>query len=86
MIPSPLLISRSITDSKIRYLVTDFRISNALPILGYYYESWEQLVVSYVPPVNLSVLEKYDHVRDVSRVFDSGDIVFYDVGALQNAP
>jgi hypothetical protein len=77
---------KTITDSKIHYLVTDFRISHALPILGYYYESWEQLVVSYVPPVNLSVLEKYDHVRDVSRVFDSGDIVFYDVGALQNAP
>ena len=81
--PSDQLI---ISEARIRYLVIDFRISTVLPILGYYFESWEQLITPYVPPINNLVLEKYDHVRGASRVFDSGDIVLYDVGALQNAP
>ncbi len=75
-----------ISEAKIHYLVVDRRITKVLPILGYYFESWEQLIVSYVPPVNISALEKFDHTKDASRIFDSGDIVIYDVGALGNAP
>jgi hypothetical protein len=75
-----------ISNANIRYMVIDKRISTVLPILGYYFEKWEQLIVQYVPPVNSSALEKYDHTKNVSRIFDSGDIVIYDIGALGNAP
>ncbi|MBI3739650.1 MAG: hypothetical protein HY258_11435 [Chloroflexi bacterium] len=91
---SGLFLRYKVTDSdreiikkaQIRYLVIDRRISTVLPILGYYFEKWEQLIVQYVPPVNISALEKYDTTKDVSTIYDSGNVVIYDIGALGNAP
>lgn len=91
---SGLFLHYSITDSdrgiikqaQIRYLVVDRRISTALPILGYYFEKWEQLIFQYVPPVNISALEKFDTTSNASRIYDSGSVIIYDIGALDNAP
>ena len=71
-----------ISDMRIRYLVIDRRIAGALPILGYYIEKWEQLIFQYTPPIDIAVLDKYNRIPGVSRIFDSGDIVIYDLGAI----
>jgi hypothetical protein len=71
-----------IKQKHIRYVIIDRRISQVLSTEGYYVEEWEQLIVSYVPPPSIPTLEKFDHVADVSRIFDSGSIVIYDIKAL----
>lgn len=75
-----------ITEMNIQYLVVDTRISKELSTLGYYFESWEQTMFSFEPPVNLFALEKFDYVPEISRIYDSGDIVVYDVGGVKYAP
>jgi hypothetical protein len=76
----------AIRDGRIRYLAVDGRISTSLPLDGHYYEGWEKMVVPYTDPIRLSVLRKFDTMKHVSRLFDSGDITFYDVGALARDP
>lgn len=71
-----------IRQKHIRYVVIDRRISQVLSTEGYYVEEWEQYIVSYVPPPSIPTLEKFDYVPDVSRIFDSGSIVIYDIQAL----
>ncbi len=65
-----------------RYLLTDRRWSTAMPARGYYFQEWEQDIYPYTEPIPLDVVEKYDRVLGVSRVFDSGDILIYDVKVL----
>ncbi len=75
-----------IREGRIQYAVVDRRLSTGLPLYGYYYEDWEQMVVSFVPPVNPAVLDKFNYAPKVSRLFDSGDIVIYDLSALGRFP
>jgi hypothetical protein len=75
-----------IQTTQLQYLVVDKRISQVLPTLGYYFESWEQLDVPFAQPVNLSVLEKFDHYPSISRIYDSGDLVIYDLKGILDAP
>jgi hypothetical protein len=69
---------------RLGYLVIDKRITEVVPLLGYYFEPWEELEISYefVPPVDIAVLEKFDLAPGVSRLYDSGDIVIYGVEHL----
>jgi hypothetical protein len=71
---------------QIRYLVVDLRVSEALPLDGHYYESWEKMVVPYSGPVRKTVLTKFRHMPRVDQVFDSGDIAIYDMGAASREP
>lgn len=70
----------------IRYVVVDYRLTQALPIEGHYYEKWEKLDYPYTEPIERDTLAKFDRIPRVSRVFDGGDIVVYDIGALADAP
>ncbi len=73
--------------ARIRYLVIDRRITQSEPLYGYYFESWEDMVVtSFRPPVQIEMIEKFDRMAGVSRIYDSGDIRIYDVGALSHVP
>ena len=62
---------------QIRYLVVDTRISTALPLENTYFEN-------DVPHSILSraALTKFSAVRQINRLFDSGDIVIYDTGGF----
>lgn len=64
---------------QIQYLVVDRRLSTAVPVNGTYFESGEPGAGDHASPIELLVLEKFDFVRGISRLFDSGDIVIYDV-------
>jgi len=65
----------------LRYLVIDRRITQALPLFGFYIQQGEE-GIPHTAPVSPLAVEKFDHVAHITRVFDSGDIVVYDVGAV----
>jgi hypothetical protein len=74
-----------IQTTRLRYLVIDKRITQVLPTLGFYFEDWEQLEVMFAQPVNLAVLEKFDFYPAISRIYDSGDIVIFDLKGMLDA-
>lgn len=69
-----------------RYLVIDLRLAQSLPLLGYYYEQGETGAYRHTVPISLSALTKFNALPQINRVFDSGNIIIYDVGGLLNAP
>jgi len=75
-----------IRQGRIHYAVVDYRLTQALPIEGHYYEKWEKLDYPYSEPIERDVLAKFDRIPRVSRIFDAGDIVIYDIGALADEP
>jgi hypothetical protein len=69
----------------VRYLVVDLRLTHNLPLEGYYYEQDEIGAFHHTTPIDQKALSKFNDVPQINRVFDSGDIVIYDVGGLLNA-
>ena len=72
--------------TRVRYLVVDLRLSKALPLVGFYFEPGEPGSYQRKVPISLEALTKFSTIPKINRVFDSGDIVIYDVGELTNAP
>ncbi len=70
---------------RIRYILTDLRLSRALPQTGFYFDGVEPGAFQHQEPLSRAALEKFDHISNVSRIFDSGDIQIYDVGRLADA-
>lgn len=89
---TPIFLSSSLSDyevsimrqAHIRYVVVDLRLSQALPTLGFYFEEGEPGSFQYTAPINREVLTKFSALRQINRVFDSGDMVIYDVGELSD--
>ncbi len=65
-----------------QYLLVDMRISRELPARGYYFNEREPEAYTYETPVDEAALKKFDGLQEVSRLFDGGDIIIYDVRAL----
>jgi hypothetical protein len=78
-------VLNSLRRGQIRYVIMDRRLATALPLVGYYYEQGEPNTFAYQSPLDLAALEKFRSVRQVSLVYDSGDLQVYDVGALTGA-
>jgi hypothetical protein len=66
----------------VRYVVVDRRLSAVLPAAAIYIERGEPNAGRHQEPIDPAALAKFDGVAAVSRVFDSGDIIIYDVGRL----
>lgn len=76
---------------KIQYLVVDRRLSTGLPVVGVYFSVPASDSPAYDEPISPAALAKFGNVVNVNQVFDSGDIVIYDVEMLiskegQNEP
>jgi hypothetical protein len=71
--------------AQVRYLVVDQRLSTALPLQSYYFDQGEPESENLTTPISRQALTKFNTVPQINRIFDSGDIVIYDVGALVNA-
>lgn len=71
-------------DGKVRYVVIDKRLSDSLPFLGVYFNIGEPDTYHHTTPIDLAALEKFDDMKSVSRIFDSGDIIIYDIGNLSS--
>ena len=67
---------------RVRYLVVDRRLNSGLPMAGFYFQMSEPGAYRHTTPMDPKALTKFDGISDVSRLFDSGDIVIYDVGVL----
>jgi hypothetical protein len=91
---SPVFLSPGLSDdalwilrsTRTRYLVVDLRLSQHLPLLGYYYEATEDEAFHRTTPASVQALTKFATMPQVDRVFDSGDLVIYDVGGLIDGP
>lgn len=63
----------------IRYLAVDLRLSTSLPLVGFYFENDQP-----TSPISRDALTKFNTVPSLNRLFDSGNIIIYDTGALIN--
>jgi hypothetical protein len=63
----------------IEFLLVDLRLSMALPVLGFYFEPWEPRATA---PPSAAALLKFNNVKGISRIYDNGYIVIYDVRGL----
>lgn len=72
-----------VRDGQIQYLVADRRLTTALPVVGHYFDRGEESVVGRrITPLDPELLDKFDRLPEVSRVFDSGNIQIYDISGL----
>jgi len=62
----------------VNFLLVDMRLTQALPRLGVYFERGEDLARELLPP-EPRALTKFNDVARVSRPFDNGYIIVYDV-------
>jgi len=65
----------------VRYVLTDERWASGLPMLGTYFEEGERNPSPHMP-IDPAALDKFDRIPQIGRIFDSGNIALYDVGAL----
>jgi hypothetical protein len=67
----------------IQYVVADSRLSQSLPASGDYFPGDPAVATKTIPLGNLT---KFNHVKGISRVFDDGNIVIYDLQSLGYVP
>jgi hypothetical protein len=75
-----------IRETRADYVVTDYRLTTELPELGVFVEVGEPGGNKHVEPLSPVAMEKFDNVAGVSRIFDSGNIMIYDVKAISDEP
>jgi hypothetical protein len=72
-----------VRNGQIRYLVADRRLTTGLPVVGHYFDRGEESIIGRrETPLEPVLLDKFDRLPEVSRVFDSGNIRIYDIRAL----
>jgi hypothetical protein len=65
--------------SDIDFLLVDLRLSTDLPVLGFYFEPWE---AGSGKPLPAAALLKFNDVEGITRIYDNGFIIIYDVRGL----
>jgi hypothetical protein len=73
----------TLQQGQVRYLVVDQRLTSGLPMVGVYFEQGEPNTFVHRTPIDPQALAKFDRAKGVNRIFDSGDISIFDVGALR---
>jgi hypothetical protein len=68
-------------DQKIRYVLVDRRLSEAVPLVGLYYDQDEQRH-PWTQPIPASSLAKFDGDRRFQRIYDNGVIQIYDAQSI----
>ena len=65
--------------SDIDFLLVDLRLTTAPPVLGFYFEPWQ---APERMPLSGAALLKFNDIKGVTRIYDNGWIVIYDVRGL----
>jgi hypothetical protein len=65
--------------SDIDFILVDLRLSTAPPVLGFYFEPWQ---AQQGTPLSAAALLKFNDIKGVTRIYDNGSIVIYDVRGL----
>jgi hypothetical protein len=74
-----------VASTSLRYLVVDRRLAEGLPASGRYFPDDPQ-ADKHTVPLPLEDLTKFDAVPGIRRIYDSGDIVIYDLSRSSYAP
>lgn len=85
--PAPLFFDQQLTPSDIslirkdhiRYIVTDTRLTEGLPLFGAYIAPGE---TGHPTRLTAEELEKFNSTRGVHRIYDNGAIQVYDLSSL----
>jgi hypothetical protein len=64
------------------YLIVDTRLSQSVPVRGWYFTSDELYEKPYIRPIAHSELTKFSHFRGINLIYDNGSIRVYDVREL----
>ncbi len=75
-----------LAQGNIHFVLVDRRLSTGLPRVGVYFEAGEPDSFQHKTPILTTALTKFDHIGNLSRLFDSGDIVIYDTEAYDGKP
>jgi hypothetical protein len=67
-----------IAENDIDYVVVDRRLSQALPVLGFYFEPDEPEASTRTSPLAWRALQKFRDAPELSKVYSNGDILIYD--------
>jgi hypothetical protein len=70
-----------IKEAQVDYIMIDLRLTEDLPRYGVYFEPGEEAEFHILPPEPAALL-KFNHVKGVSRPFDNGATIIYDVRRL----
>ena len=71
---------------QIQYLVVDSRLTTGLPHVGTYFNISSSGEVQYTSPLDPAAIAKFQNVKQLDRLFDSGNIAVYDAQAISNGP
>lgn len=77
-------VTDTIKQGKIRFIVVDRRLSTSIPVGGVYFELGEPDTNHHTTPLQLTNLEKFDGWKNAARIYDSGNLIIYDVGTNLN--
>jgi hypothetical protein len=70
---------------RIRYVVVDLRLAEDVPVYAYVFEQAEPGAGSHTAPMPLAALQKWDGLPGVHRIYDSGDLIVYDIQGYLDA-
>ena len=73
-----------LASESVRYLFVDRRLAQSLPVSGNYF-AVDPEISHLKGPIPLRNLDKYDGMAGVDRLYDSGDVVIYDLRGLSLA-
>ena len=76
-------IAQAAQAQAVQYVLVDQRLSQSLPASGTYFPGDAN---TGNQPMPIADLDKFNRVRGVSRLYDSGDIVIYDLRSAPDAP
>lgn len=70
-----------VANTGLEFVVLDYRLTTDIPSNGIYFEKSEPGAYQHRRPMLRRSLDKFDH-RETDRIFDSGDVVIYDIRGL----
>jgi hypothetical protein len=73
---------RIIRGQSLAYIVVDRRLSSGLPLIGFYVESDEPGAFVRTQPISRVALDKFEAVRDLTKIYANGPIIIYDASSL----
>jgi hypothetical protein len=69
--------------SELDFLLVDLRLTTGSPVLGFYFEPWE---TQQGKRLSAAELLKFNDVKGVTRTYDNGSIIIYDIRGLHAEP
>jgi hypothetical protein len=66
----------------IAYILTDLRLTKALPEVGFYFDSSDQVTQRYIDPLPVAALEKF-MTPGSDLLLDAGDLKLFDIRSFR---